>query len=392
MVNKQSDLFYNILDFDKSETLGIYIHIPFCKYICNYCDFCKKNIKYFNTLEYIDLLISEMDHYKKENLTLFEKINTIYIGGGTPSAINKNELEKLFFYLKSTIKFENVSEFTVEANPDDVNKEFLDLLQKFDVTRISIGVQSINDEVLKKIGRGHNEYDVRNALNLLQVYPFEVNVDLMFNLPGQSSEDVDNSFEFIKEFENVIDHISYYSLILEEHTVLKNKGMEEAFSEEEEEEIYQKIGKKLNELGYLQYEISNFAKNSKFSKHNFSYWNRSNYLGFGLGASSLINNERFKTTESYFKYKDNILKKHYNDIFQNVSSVSKKEQLEENIFLALRTIVGIPKTLIEQANIVLNLKYFEEINNRIIIKKKYWFLSNTIIVDLLEQLDELDKG
>ncbi len=360
--------------------IGLYIHIPFCKYICTYCDFCKKLIKHYETSKYVDSLIMELNKYKDD----FSNIDTIYIGGGTPTALPQNELQRIFDYLNSYINMEQIKEFTIEANPDDiVSYEYVSFLKKANINRISLGVQSINNNILSKINRGHTNENVKQAITLATRQIKNVSIDLMFNLPNQTTAHIEETLNFVSKYKDYIKHISYYSLIFEEDTVLFNSNFEN-LSPDEESEIYKLIQVRLETLGYTQYEISNYAQDGYESKHNLKYWNLDQYIGVGLGASSFLNKSRFTNTCSYEGYCQGV---NTNNHIVDVEVITPKENLIESIILGLRTTKGIKQDILVENKIEISNEYFKEEGSYVAIKPEFFFISNQIILEILEKIN-----
>ncbi len=358
--------------------LGLYIHIPFCKYICKYCDFCKKYSHSFDNKKYIELLLKELGFYKE----YFKNIDSIYIGGGTPSSLDLYLLDELLSFLNDNINMDNIKEFTIEANPDDVNQDFVDLIVKKKINRVSLGVQTLNDEILRDIKRNHTSYDVQQALNFLNGNIDNVSVDFMFNLPNQTLEDIKETFLFIKKNNKTIKHISYYSLILEENTILNNENFY-GLEEDEESEIYTTIQKELKSLSYNQYEISNFSKEGYDSFHNKKYWQLKEYIGVGLSASSYIFKKRYTTTRSMKDYVKSIQK---GDLcLINEEYIDEVENKRERIIFGLRTKKGILNDIKLTENL---FKYFDIKGDYLSIKQEYLFLSNWLILEVLELNDK----
>lgn len=360
---------------------GLYIHIPFCKYICKYCDFCKKFVNTYDHTDYVEALIFEMDF----KITDFSQIKTIYIGGGTPSALDEKALILLLNYLSEKINMKNIIEYTFEANPDDIKTKLVKILNINGINRISLGVQTLNDEILKDVGRLHTKQDVVNSLEIIHPIIKNISLDLIFNLPNQTFIDIEDTFNFISKYSNKINHISYYSLILENNTIFKFQEIEN-FNEDEEDIIYKLIQSKLKTLGYHQYEISNYSKENKESIHNLNYWNGSEYFGIGIGASQYFNKIRSTNTKSIKKYVENINNGFHEQIIFEKENINDKEEVYETIMLCLRTKFGISKKFVEENNLKLDEEYIEETNFCFRIKAKYLFLSNNIIIELLEQL------
>ncbi len=367
----------------KKETknnIGLYIHIPFCKYICTYCDFCKKNIKHYETNEYVNSLILELNKYKNQ----FPSVDTIYIGGGTPTSLPQKELQKIFDYLNTNINMKQIKEYTIEANPDDIiSQEYVLFLKNANINRISLGVQSLNNNILSKINRGHTNENVKQAITLASDQIKNLSIDLMFNLPEQTTSDIEETLKFAGEYKSLIKHISYYSLILEEDTLLFNSDFEN-LSPDEESEIYKLIQNRLEALGYKQYEISNYAQDGYESKHNLKYWNLDQYIGVGLGASSFLNSSRFTNTCSYKDYCKGI---NTNDQIVEKEVITLKENLIEIMILGLRTTKGIRKDILIENSIEISDKYFKEEGSYVAIKPEFFFISNQIILEILEKIN-----
>ena len=272
---------------------AIYIHIPFCQHICDYCDFPK--LQYFRLFasKYLSALKKEMDSYNVPNT-----IETIYVGGGTPTALD----DDLFLELLKIIKPYTgiVKEYTFEANPESLSLEKLQMMKEYGVNRISLGVQTTNDEVLKKINRNHTYQDVKTAIELARKVGFDnLNADLIIGLPDVQKE------QFKKDLDNLIslgiDHISCYSLTVHPNTMFFIKGVNEP-KEELSRDFYDYAEKFLKEKGFVHYEISNWAKPGKESLHNLTYWKDEHYYGFGMGAAGYIEDIRYTNTKSITKY------------------------------------------------------------------------------------------
>ena len=280
------------------EELGIYIHIPFCKSKCYYCDFTSYTNRCEKIEGYIQNVIKEMEQYdlSKYNVT------TIYIGGGTPSYIDEKYivliLEKLKVKLTENLtKFDNI-EITIEVNPGTITKEKLIEYKKSGINRISIGLQSINDKLLKQIGRIHNYKEFLDAYKDIKEIGFEnINVDLMIGLPNQTIDDIKLTLEEITKLDP--NHVSVYSLIVEDNTKMQeliNSGELRLPDEELERQMYWYVKNVLELNGYKHYEISNFAKNGKQSKHNVNCWEQKEYIGLGATAHSYLDGCRFSNS------------------------------------------------------------------------------------------------
>lgn len=293
----------------ENKELGIYIHIPFCKQKCYYCDFVSFSDK--NDLEekYIEAVKKEIKYYL-DNANFVKKYNvtTIYIGGGTPSYINSKYILGILELLQSKLKnnrtkFENI-EITIEVNPGTVDKQKLEQYEKAKINRLSIGLQSTNNKILKQIGRIHTFEQFLETYNLAQQVGFDnINIDLMIGLPNQSIEDVKNSLKKIIELKPT--HVSIYSLIIEEGTVIDKlikQSILQDMEEEQERRMYWYVKSMLELNGYKHYEISNFAKEGKESKHNVNCWLQKEYIGIGTSAHSYLNGIRYSNCEEIEKY------------------------------------------------------------------------------------------
>ena len=303
----------------------VYIHIPFCKNICSYCDFCKLYHLPKFTENYFDTLKKEItDSY------LDELVTTIYIGGGTPSCLTKEELDKLFSIVNIFKKSTNC-EFTFECNPEDITEELLTTLVSAGVNRISIGVESFNKNNLEFMERKADFKDIQNKMNLIRQKGINnINLDLIYALPNESFETLKKDVKLLLKLNP--EHISTYSLIIEEDTKLKLNNTN-YIDEELDAKMYEYICKKLKK-NYNHYEVSNFSKEGYESVHNLAYWQNEEYYGFGLGASGYINGFRYENTHNLDEY----LKGNYH---QEESLLSKTEMMEYEVILGLRMLKGI---------------------------------------------------
>ena len=307
-------------------------------------------------------------------------LKTIYIGGGTPSSLDLEELEYLFNILDSLIKDTNY-EYTIECNVENLTEEKIKLFKKYGINRVSIGVQTFNEKYLKFLNRHHSRDDVINIINILKKYNINnINVDLIYALPGQTLEELDDDLEEIIKLD--IPHISTYSLIIEPNTILYNNGIKNIY-EELDFKMYEKIINKLN--NYNHYEVSNFAKPGYESKHNLTYWNNNEYYGFGVGASGYINGIRYDNTRSINNYLKGtrMVQKEYIDF---------NTKLENEFILGFRKISGINKKEfydkyhfeiknIEIINELIKKGLLTETDDNIYIKNIY--TSNNVLVEFL---------
>lgn len=331
------------------KNMGIYLHIPFCKKKCYYCDFIsfcneEKNIDtYIDCIESeIEFKSTELNKFSRNNNEYFE-IDTIYIGGGTPSFIDSKNISKIIKKIKNCYAVKNNCEITIEVNPDSGSLDKLIEYKNLGINRISIGLQSTKNKLLEEIGRVHNFEQFKNSYNNIKNVGFNnINVDLMIALPNQTLEDVKESLEEVINLKPT--HISVYSLILEEKTKLFKKvqdGNLKLPDEDVERKMYWYVKETLEKEGFFQYEISNFSKLGKESKHNLNCWNQNEYLGFGLSAHSFFNNIRFSNIENLNEYINNIQNKNYlkNQIIHEILNIEDKQK--EFMILGLRKIKGI---------------------------------------------------
>ncbi len=324
--------------------LGLYIHIPFCKQKCYYCDFVSyaKNEKFFE--RYIEALLEEMNNFFDNNDV---EIKTIYIGGGTPSIIDAKYIEKIMNFFKEKDLLKKTKEITIEVNPGTVDEEKIKCYKKAGINRLSIGLQSTDDNMLKKIGRIHCYKDFLNTYKFAKEAGFDnINVDIMIGLPKQKISDVKNTLEKIINLESEPPkHISVYSLIVEENTPIEkmiNEGTLELPNEENERNMYWYVKNFLELNGYNHYEISNFAKDGYESIHNSDCWKQKEYIGFGVAAHSFIDDVRFGNTSNLDEYLRNCENKDFEDnriIDEVEKDLFSKEQ--EFMLVGLRMIDGV---------------------------------------------------
>ena len=353
---------------------SVYIHIPFCKSICSYCDFCKffYNDKWASL--YLEALEKEIKEYYEN-----DKIKTIYIGGGTPSSLSINNLIKLFKIIQ-IFDTSSLEEFTFECNINDINEELLVLLKNNKVNRISIGVESFNQNNLEFLSRVHNKEDIVNKIKLTHKYFNNINVDLIYALPTENMRILKNDIKSMLKLP--ITHISTYSLIIEEHTMIYNDKVK-PIDEDIDYKMYKYICKKLKKNGFNHYEVSNFAKKGYESKHNLTYWDNLEYYGFGLGAHGYTNSMRYENTRNFNKY----LK---GDFRFNELLVSNREEIENELILGLRKLNGINinefkkkfnKDIFKEFKLdeAIQKGYLTNSNGQIYIKEDKIYIMNEII-------------
>ena len=318
-----------------------YVHIPFCTQICYYCDFSKVFIKNQPVDAYLEHLIQETRSYE------IGKLRTLYIGGGTPTALSAQQLAYLLTELPKVMDLSEVEEFTIEANPGDLDPDKITVLKDSQVNRVSLGVQTFDNKMLKKIGRSHQEQDIYDNIRHLKQASFDnISIDLIYALPGQTMEQVKENVA--KAIDLDIPHMSLYSLILENHTVFMNhmrRGKLPLPKEELEAEMFEYIIEELEKAGFEHYEISNFSKPGFESRHNLVYWDNAEYYGLGAGASGYLDGIRYKNHGPIRHYleaveagKARITEEH----------LTLEEKMEEELFLGLRKKTGVSKARFEE--------------------------------------------
>lgn len=309
---------------DNKKVEAMYVHIPFCKSICSYCDFTKIIYSFSYEEKYLDSLFYEIET---------EKVNlckTIYIGGGTPSVLSLKGLEKLLSFLQKYLKEDY--EFTIEVNPETIDEDKIKIFKKYGINRVSIGVESFNEDILTFLKRKHNYQDVKKCVELLNKYEIDnYSFDFIYGISTMNLAHLKKDFICIDELKPK--HLSFYSLILEEHTCLKANNYKEA-DEDSVIEQYDYIYKQLKKRGYNQYEVSNYSLKGYESKHNLVYWKNKEYYGFGLGASGYVNRKRYINTKNMTRYLNRDYSREYEDI-------SIDDYREEFIMLGLRLNEGI---------------------------------------------------
>ena len=323
----------------ENRELGIYIHIPFCQHKCDYCDFISFSNKQDFIENYVEAVKKEIYNYFKDK-TFLETytVTTIYIGGGTPSYIDSKYICEIMEVLEKNlkqnkVKFEDM-EITIEVNPGTVNKEKLEQYKKAKINRLSIGLQSTNNKILKEIGRIHTYEQFLETYQMAKQVGFDnINVDLMIGLPNQTIEDIKTSLNEVIQLNPT--HISVYSLIVEEGTVIAKKIQNlqlQEMDEELERNMYWYVKNTLELNGYIHYEISNFAKEGKESKHNLNCWRQKEYIGIGLAAHSYLNYVRYTNTSEMNQYITRMIhlnRQIVNDILE-LSNHKEKTSLEEH--------------------------------------------------------------
>lgn len=322
--------------------LELYIHIPFCVKKCAYCDFLSGPASDSKVEEYVRALVTEIGYYQEFSKKY--EVSTVFFGGGTPSLLTGEQMQRIMDALRQSFLFREAVEITMEANPGTVTVEKLRAYQKAGINRLSFGLQSVNNEELKLLGRIHTYEEFLESYEAARNAGFQnINVDLISAIPKQTIRSWEQTLQTIIRLQP--EHISAYSLIVEEGTPfakLYGEGYEMEHllpTEEEERRMYERTEELLWEAGYHRYEISNYAKEGYECEHNLGYWERKEYLGLGLGASSLIEETRFSNTEVMEEYLQNV--KNPQLLRKGQEGLDRQEQMEEFVFLGLRKMKGI---------------------------------------------------
>ena len=374
-----------------NNNISFYIHIPFCQIKCPYCDFnTYENIENFIP-NYMKAINIEINNWKK--ILLPYTINSIYFGGGTPSYISSSYIKEIINLLKSKFSINKNSEITLEANPVDLNLNKLSSYLDIGVNRLSIGIQSFSNSLLKKLGRNHDQKSaIKSIENTFKAGFKNFNVDLMYGIPDQSINQWRSSLIKIKTYE--INHLSTYNLTFEQGTPFynwKKQGKLIAPKDKKVEDMYLLQKELLSEMGYIHYEISNWSKPKMQSNHNLRYWSGNNYIGVGAGAHSYFNNRRFSNIKSPKKYIEKMISRNIsqsNNFFKEMSNIgiiheqeilSSKDILFDRIMLNLRLIKGIKhKDINKEFNINFSRKF------------KY-LLSELVDLELIEENSKITK-
>lgn len=379
--------------------LELYIHIPFCVKKCAYCDFLSGPASRERIEEYIQALKKEIESYRK--FAEDYEVSTVFFGGGTPSLLSSEQMEMIMGAIKHIFLLQENAEITMEANPGTVTEERLKAYKKAEINRLSFGLQSAKNEELTILGRIHTFEEFLESYEIARKAGFSnINVDLISAIPKQTLESWEETLTTIIELEP--EHISAYSLIVEEGTPFAElygedgKWEEMLPDEEEERNMYRKTEEMLQRAGYHRYEISNYAKRGYECRHNLGYWDRTEYLGLGLGASSFLNQTRFHNTEDMERYLKNA--KEHENIHEEIEHLKVQEQMEEFIFLGLRKMKGIAETEFAEAfgtdiwecygkNIrrVIQNGLLEQENGYLRLTKKGIDVSNYVFAEILSE-------
>ncbi len=322
---------------NNGKKLGLYVHIPFCIRKCNYCDFLSFPGNEAVQGQYVQTLVQEMEGWR-EKVRSFD-VDTVFIGGGTPSILSVSNMDKIFQEIADCFSMPALTEFTIECNPGTVTCEKLGLYYRAGVNRISIGMQSATDGELKKLGRIHTCDEFTRCYEMVRKVGFDnVNIDVMAAIPGQTIQSYEDTLQCVLKSEP--EHISSYSLIIEEGTPFYEQYADvPPVDEETDRQMYELTGEVLEKAGYRRYEISNYAKPGKECRHNLKYWQRKQYLGLGLGASSFIEHNRFANTRDLAEYQDRI--RNGRHAVCETDHLSERDEKAEFMYLGLRCMQGI---------------------------------------------------
>ncbi|MCU6765366.1 radical SAM family heme chaperone HemW [Blautia ammoniilytica] len=377
---------------EQNKKIELYVHIPFCVKKCDYCDFLSAPAGRDTQEQYVQALLHEI---QTEGGRRKEPVASVFIGGGTPSILEADLLEKILKALYRCFYIEKEAEVTMEANPGTLTLEKLRICRENGVNRLSLGLQSPDDTELASLGRIHDYQQFLESYQMAREAGFHnVNVDLMFGIPGQTRDGWEKSLRTVAALNP--EHISAYSLIIEEGTPFAARNLKLP-DEDTEYQMYEDTARILGEYGFEQYEISNYAKVGKACIHNIGYWTGVSYLGLGLGAASLMDGCRFTNTTSLERYTTASRKPDFPDnIRKDLIKLTRQEQMEEFMFLGLRLRSGISKAEFAQrfgipieeiyGDVIRRYKelaLLQEENGRIFLSRHGIHVSNTVMADFL---------
>lgn len=370
--------------------MGIYVHIPFCRSKCFYCGFYSVASTVLKDA-YVDALCREIE--LRADYLPDRRSETLYFGGGTPSFLEISDLEKIIAKLTTTYQFTPDAEWTIELNPEDMTIEKLTGIKSLGFNRLSVGVQSFSDDVLKQINRTHSAEQAVNAVKLAQSLGFDnIGIDLIIGLPGTQNKNIDHDLSVVKPL--LLNHLSVYILSIDSNSVfenLRNKGNLEIKDDDRLAEEYEKVSGCFREMGFEHYEISNFARNGKYSRHNTSYWQQKPYIGLGASAHSYDGISR--------QWNISNLKTYINSINNSMlkfdrEELSETDKYNEYLMTNLRTMWGVDLTFLEEKygkflfcsqkcieNYLQN-GYMKQVGRRLRLTEKGWLISDRIFSDL----------
>ncbi len=375
------------------KSIGIYIHIPFCIKKCNYCNFNSFDSYDQNQIKaYTQALFKDIETSAKKQRQY--TVNSIYIGGGTPSFIKAEYIRDIIKEIRQGFKMGVNPEIAIEVNPNSVSKEKLLIYKKAGINRISMGVQSFNNKYLKILGRAHSADQIKKVLNLIKQQGFKnISIDLIYGIPDQSLADW--QFELKSAIDSDISHISLYDLVIEKNTLFYDiRHQLNLVDNDQQTLMYKAAHNILTDNKFIHYEISSFAKNNMHSRHNLIYWNNLEYIGFGAGAYSYINRERFSKAKDILKYQQQAEKtkfRHY-----QAETLSPRKLIEETLILRLRLLSGfkliniednlnqkMPQQIIKVLNEFIKQGFILFRNNRYKLSKKGLLHYDTIASEFL---------
>lgn len=361
-----------------NEVNAVYIHIPFCRNICSYCDFSKVFYNEKIVDKYLISLGKEIEERYKQ-----EEIRTVYIGGGTPSSLSLEQLQKLFSIIKR-LNLVGLEEFTFECNLEDISEDKMIFLKENGVNRLSIGVESFQDEILRFLERSYTSEEILGRIKLAKKYFENINIDLIYAVPNQSLDLLKKDIKSVLSLG--VKHISTYSLMIEENTKLSVCSVD-TISSDLDSDMYFLIHDELIKNGYEHYEISNYSVEGYQSKHNNVYWQNDRYYGFGLGASGYISNTRYTNTRSIHKYLDG-------DFESDIELIDITANISNEMILGLRTSCGVSKKKFRDRfgadvkdfydlNQLIDMGQLIETDDRYYIPIDKWYLLNEILVNFV---------
>ena len=372
--------------------LGLYIHVPFCAKICDYCDFHAFSAPEWLQLEYLELISREMTVFAERHPGVFSRVETLYIGGGTPSVFSPERLAKLFGIVAGAgVNMGALKEATMEFNPESCDAERISVAQESGITRASLGLQTLSDDLLSRVGRRHDVATGRQALDLLlSQRGLRVNADLMFNLPGQGIDDMLSDIDWLTD--RPLGHVSFYGLKVDPTRRLGRriaKG-EESVDEDLYADMYLRGVEKLESRGFMRYETSNFARIGEESLHNLNYWRRGEYLAFGPSAHGYFGCVRFSAPEKYAPWREYV-KGGCPDSALMLDRLSPEDEIAEIIQLSLRTKYGLPLDALKERGVAIapqaierwiSRGYLEQAQGVIRLVGEGWLFMDTVVLDL----------
>ena len=372
--------------------LGLYIHVPFCAKICDYCDFHAFSAPEWLQLEYLKLISREMTVFAERHPGVFSRVETLYIGGGTPSVLSPERLAKLFGIVAGAgVNMGALKEATMEFNPESCDAERISVAQESGITRASLGLQTLSDDLLSRVGRRHDVATGRQALDLLlSQRGLRVNADLMFNLPGQGIDDMLSDIDWLTD--RPLGHVSFYGLKVDPTRRLGKriaKG-EESVDEDLYADMYLRGVEKLESRGFMRYETSNFARAGEESLHNLNYWQRGEYLAFGPSAHGYFGGVRFSAPEKYAPWREYV-KGGCPDCALMLDKLSPEDEIAEIIQLSLRTKYGLTLDALKERGVAIapqaierwiSRGYLEQAQGVIRLVGEGWLFMDTVVLDL----------